>query len=152
MIRMSTKASSSALLLLPSLLAAASCGDSDGDVEPELVPRTFEAGELDEYGCPYIEPTPWTDEDEHQLACGEGCAARGVNDSFVACNSPNVPDYPYDGVSQVVICLRSPIDGNEYRFGDERAAWPQLQTCWRRCGSDLPELDVDHCFEAAELN
>ncbi|MDH3727075.1 MAG: hypothetical protein OER77_06060, partial [Myxococcales bacterium] len=133
-------------------LGLQACGSADTGTTEKLIPRTWEAGDIDPYGCPFIDPVPWVSAEVHQETCGPRCEPDGVNSTFVACIGDEVPRYPEDtAISQVTVCLTHPIDGKDYRFGNQSTAWPITHLCWRPCGSDLPFVPHDR-FEGLEFN
>ena len=139
-------------LLLGTVLVT-SCGDGGpGESLEERIPRSFEAGDLDPYGCPYVEPAPWVGKLAHARECGQGCEPSGANSTFVACVSPDTPRYPDDTVSQVVVCMVHPVTGDEFQFGTPASSYPYDFLCWAHCGRDGPfyfGTAPDECFEEA---
>ncbi|MGB5812656.1 MAG: hypothetical protein WBG86_19130 [Polyangiales bacterium] len=134
----------------------AGCGgasEPEGFVD-ERVPRLIEAGDLDPYGCPYVEPVPWVGKLAHAQVCGPGCEPDGANSRFTSCLSEDVPTYPYEGVSQVRVCMVHPVTGKEFRFSTPATAYPYDFLCWGHCNSDGPPWYLDaapeECFESEE--
>ena len=153
---MSTNAHFRLLLFAPFILCGltvAACGDEVTGTSSQQRPlRSWEAGAIDPFGCPFIDPMPWVSMEEHQKACGPGCTPDGVNGTFVACIGDDVPLYPYEVFPQVVVCLTHPVDGEDYRFSSMETAWPLTYLCWPLCGADsiLPGEDFqppEECFE-----
>lgn len=129
------------------------CGDgSEPSSLQEQALRSWEAGDIDPFGCPFVRPIPWVSVAEHQTTCGPGCQPEGVDETFVGCVSSDVPPYPHEVVSAMRICLTHPVDGEDYRFANLASAWPFMHSCWRLCGaaSIHPSDDFQppaECFE-----
>ena len=96
----------------------------------------FEAGELDPYGCPFVDPVPWEDSEAHQEVCGPGCEpyagrAPGADHSFVACLGEEVPrPDPGQPDLDVVVCLLNPVTGGAIFWGTPSGAYPLVYLCW----------------------
>jgi hypothetical protein len=133
------------LIAMLAMAAMLGCGSEGGEVELELpAPRSFEAGDLDPYGCPYLEPVPWVGALAHAQVCGPGCEPRAafreaerVAD-FIACVTEDVPRYPYGVFNQVVVFLAHPVTEDTYSFANPAHAWPYYHLCWRVPGSGEP--------------
>jgi len=121
------------------LISACGGSDSASDASKEVA-KDWSTGDVDPYGCPFIEPEPWTNLVEHQEACGDGCTPASANgDMFVACVGDEVPRLdPDTGAASALVCLTNPIDDEDYLFADTSAAWPIMHLCWSRCGEVGP--------------
>lgn len=143
------------------MLLALGCGESAPE-QPVLsqdgrLPRSFEAGELDPYGCPYVDPVPWQSTSVHQQACGPGCEPGGTREcggeiSFVGCVAEAVPRWPAgQAVSDVVITMVHPVNGEQYCFSNPGSALPFGYLCWSLGEFDgvlvYPSDAPDECFE-----
>lgn len=147
--------------VLALILFAFGCGESAPE-QPLLyqdgrVPRSFKAGDLDPYGCPYVDPVPWESTSVHQEACGPGCEPDGTRECggeirFVGCVADSVPRWPSGwAVSAMVVTMVHPINGKQYCFSSPATALPFGYLCWslgERDGILLYPSDApDECFE-----
>lgn len=133
-------------------LAVVACGDTESTpVEPPTA-REWEAGDIDPYGCPFIDPVPWEGHEAHASACGEGCEPTSTQGTFIACLGEEVPTIPRDVfLTGQEVCLTHPVNGADYRLANLRAAFPLMHLCWRACGSDEPFLPHDR-FDGMDFN
>ena len=141
---------STAPVLIACLSLVFACGGSD----TEFVPIEWAAGDLDPFGCPYVDPEPWVSEETHEAACGEGCPpfALGTGSGepmFVACVSDDLAGFPPTIGGDAEICLTHPVTDERYTFG--QVSWGVLgELCWGACSSGEPWGDPrDGCFEPA---
>jgi len=129
-----------------SVLALSACGEDGGAGSSEqLVATEWSAGDLDPYGCPFLVPTPWVSQEQHQDECGPGCTPNAIaektTDIFVGCVGEDVPQLDSETlIPSSIVCLTNPLDKQDYRFGDISGAWPMLHLCWAYCGEDTPPL------------
>lgn len=72
--------------------------------------KSWEAGDIDPFGCPFVDPSPWISANEHQTTCGPGCQPEGVNGSFVGQERQLAP------------CLDSPDHAMTRAHGETRAS------------------------------
>ena len=139
------------------------CGDAASTPEQPLVssdgrtPRSFQAGDLDPYGCPYVEPVPWESASVHQEVCGPGCEPDGTREcggeiSFAGCVADSVPRWPPGSATpDVVVPMVHPVNGRRYCFGTPSSALPFNYLCWSLGEFDgalvYPSEAPDECFE-----
>ncbi len=133
-------------------LGLQACGSTDAASTEKLTPRSWNAGDIDPYDCPFIDPVPWVSAEAHRETCGPGCEPSGTGSSLVACVGDEVPRYPERVVTpQVTVCLTHPVDGEDYSFGNLDIAWPHMHLCWRSCATGLPFVPHDN-FDGLEFN
>ena len=131
-------------LLCVVALLQVGCAD-DGVTMPDLEPRQFLAGELDPFGCPFVDPVPGVDETTHAEVCGPGCEPRGWGGDFVACFGEDVPPPPAGPQATVIVTLCHPVSGGAYDFPNPGAASPFAAVCFSFCNAD--ESAPSPCFE-----
>ena len=127
-----------------------SCGDPD-DAGENLLAIDFIAGDLDPFGCPYVDPVPWVARDEHEESCGAGCEPGWEGGSFMVCLSEESRDLFPELVLPTVACMRHPVSRAEYLF-DVSDVTALEAMCWRNCGESEslrpPTGPEDRCYEA----
>lgn len=139
-------------ILLAVLATTALCGCGDTEPTPRVV-IDWEAGDIDRFGCPYVDPEPWASEDVHQATCGDGCQPVGLGSDFVACFGAGIMEFlpnPEFTTSPASICIRHPVSGEGYQTSNVQEAGPFLALCWPGCGAadpPTPEQLHDWCSE-----
>lgn len=141
---MNTKIALKLIAISLPLFLLAACGDSDTAASQTGALITWSAGELDFFGCPYVDPEPWDSLEVHEEVCGVGCMPIAANGPvFVACISEEMP-LPEAG-ADVIVCLTDPVTRTEYTFPN-RAWLGMTEVCWGVCedaDAPLPE----GCYE-----
>lgn len=139
------------LLATMACIVFGACGSTDdsNSMLDDRVPIKWEAGDIDPYGCPFIEPTSWEGAEAHRELCGSGCEPWGLDDMLIACIGDNVPRYPEElTVSPAAVCVSHPVSGQDFLAGDSRTARPLFNTCWRLCNLEVLLADAPAgCFE-----
>lgn len=159
------------------IMALAGCGSEVPQTPEPSALRTFNAGDLDPFACPYVDPVPWEGELVHAQVCGPGCrptSSRRIDASpeeiqlvcqrtcetiyppleFIACVSEEVPPFPYEVVLTEGVALGHPVTGRTYGFGSAIGAWPYYHLCWGPPASQFESSfssgctpTPDFCFE-----